>query len=66
LAERLGAFLEFNEYEILENLGTVKASVARAIADGEYSEFRVKQDREYESDFDRDVMRIIKEKKEDT
>ena len=51
-AERLDKFLEFNEYGILEDKGKVSKVVAENKADKEYNQFRVKQDREYKSDFD--------------
>ena len=49
---RLDAFLDFNEYEILNNLGTVSREVVDATAHKEYDKFRVIQDKKYESDFD--------------
>lgn len=58
--KKLDAFLEFNGYEILQNLGKVKRSVAEAIAIKEYEAFRVVQDREYISDFDKIVVRKLK------
>lgn len=51
-AEKLDKFLEFNEYGILEDKGKVSKIVAENKADKEYSRFRVKQDKEYKSDFD--------------
>jgi len=39
--------------KFLQNLGKVKRSVAEAIAIEEYEAFRVVQDREYISDFDK-------------
>jgi hypothetical protein len=56
--ERLDAFLKFNEYEILTSLGTVSHEVAKALAEGEYEKFRVLRDREYISDFEKQVKRI--------
>jgi hypothetical protein len=56
--ERLDAFLKFNEYEILKNAGTVSHEVARALAEGEYEKFRVLSDREYVSDFEKQVKQI--------
>lgn len=50
--EKLDAFLEFNEYELLNNPGKVKRTVADALAKKEYEKFRVIQDRNYISDFD--------------
>ncbi|NMB26941.1 MAG: virulence RhuM family protein [Tissierellia bacterium] len=58
--EKLDAFLEFNEYEILQNKGKVSAKVAKELANEEYNKFRVKQDREYKSDFDREIEKYLK------
>jgi hypothetical protein len=57
-AEKLDAFLEFNGYEILQDLGKVKKSIADKLAISHYREFRVKQDREYESDFDKMIKQV--------
>ena len=56
--QRLDAFLQFNEREVLENPGRVTAEVAKQLAEAQYAEFRVKQDRAFESDFEREVNRI--------
>jgi len=56
-SNKLNAFLQFNEYEILNNLGKVTAEVAKAFAESEYEKYRIVQDRVFESDFDR----ILKE-----
>ena len=60
---RLDAFLSFNEYDILHNAGTVKAKVAKALAEKEFEKFRVQQDKQYISDFDKEVKRITNKKK---
>ncbi len=57
-AARVDAFLTFNEYEVLTNAGKVSAEVARRLAEEQYDKFRVRQDREFESDFDAEVKRI--------
>lgn len=56
--ERLDAFLKFNEYEVLTNAGKVSAEVAKRLAEEQYAVFRVRQDQEFESDFEREVKRI--------
>ena len=56
--ERLDAFLKFNEYEILKSPGTVSHEVAKALAEGEYEKFRAIRDREYVSDFEKQVKGI--------
>lgn len=55
---RIDAFLQFNEYEVLTNAGNVSAEVARQLAQEQYDKFRVRQDREFESDFETEVKRI--------
>lgn len=51
--ERLDAFLQFNEEDILSNKGTVTAEIAKSFAEKEYDKFHVIQDNVYQSDFDR-------------
>lgn len=55
---RLDAFLQFNEYEVLVNAGKVSAEVAKRLAEEQYDKFRVRQDREFESDFEAELKRI--------
>ena len=55
---KLDAFLDFNEYEVLTNAGKVSAAVARKLAEEEYLKFRVVQDREIESDFEKETKRL--------
>ena len=50
--EKLDAFLRFNDYEVLDNLGKVSARVAKAVAETEYEKYRIEQDKLYRSDFD--------------
>ena len=42
---RLDAFLQFNEEEILHDKGKVTAAIAKAFAESEFEKFRVLQDR---------------------
>jgi hypothetical protein len=56
--QKLDAFLEFNDYAILDNRGKVAASVAKELAEKEYEKFRIIQDRDYESDFDKSVKEL--------
>ncbi len=57
---KLDAFLQFNEYELLQGKGKISAEVSRKLADEEYDKFRVKQDREYISDFDKETEKYLK------
>ena len=61
--DRLDAFLKFNEREILGNSGKVRHEIAEALALKEYEKFRIEQDKNYISDFDREVKKLLKNKK---
>ena len=58
--EKLDAFLKFSEYEILTNAGSISHEVALSLANKEYEIFKKRQDRNYVSDFDREMQRIRK------
>jgi hypothetical protein len=55
---KLNAFLTFNEYPILDNAGKISAKVAKALAEKEYEKFAPIQDRDFISDFDREVKKL--------
>lgn len=57
-ASKLDAFLVFNDYDVLENAGKIKAEIAKSFAEKEYEKFRLIQDIEYKSDFDKIVEGI--------
>ena len=60
----MDAFLQFNEYDILKNAGKVSHEVAKALAEKEYSKFRVIQDKNFESDFEKEAKRLKGKKEE--
>lgn len=51
--KKLNAFLNFNEYDLLNNIGTISAQVAKAFAESEFEKYRIIQDKLFKSDFDR-------------
>lgn len=55
---KLDAFLQFNEYDVLHDAGKVSHKVAQKLAAQAYEQFRVIQDRNYESDFDQEVKKL--------
>ncbi len=61
--KKLNAFLKFSEYEILTNTGTISHEVAVTLANKEYNKFKKNQDKQYVSDFDIEIKRIIKRKR---
>lgn len=58
-AGKLNAFLKFNDAEVLENAGKVTAEVAKAFAESEFEKYRPIQDKLFQSDFDREIKKII-------
>lgn len=59
-SKKLNAFLKFNDENILENAGKVSAEVAKSFAESEFEKYRPIQDKLFESDFDRELKKIIK------
>ena len=59
-AIKLDKFLEFNEYELLENKGKISKNKADNKANNEYEQFRIIQDMEYISDFDKIIEDVKK------
>ena len=51
--EKLDAFLQFNQEEILTNAGTVTAEIAKSFAIGEFDKYKPIQNILFESDFDK-------------
>ena len=58
--QKLNAFLKFSEYEILTNAGKISHEVAEELALKEYEKYRVIQDKNYISDFDKEVKKLLK------
>ena len=54
----LDQFLELSSYPILKDKGAVSAHAAKLKAEQEFETYRERQDREYVSDFDREVKRL--------
>ncbi len=65
--QKLDGFLQFNDYEILKNAGSISHEVAKKLAEDQYEKFRIEQDKLYESDFDKLAKRLPtpKSKKKD-
>lgn len=61
-ADSVSKFLTFNEYQVLEGYGSVTRKQAEQKAVTEYEKFNKKQ--RIESDFDREVRRLLKTKRD--
>ena len=57
-AGKLDAFLQFNQRDLLEHPGKVTAEIAKAFAESEFENYRIVQDRLFESDFDRMIKQL--------
>lgn len=60
---KLSEFLKLNDRDILGDLGKVSHAVAEALALGEYEKYRKVQDKNYISDFDLEVKKLLKKSK---
>ncbi|MDC7234892.1 MAG: virulence RhuM family protein [Spirochaetales bacterium] len=58
----LDRFLELSDYPILLDQGKISALKAKLKAEAEYDKYRVIQDRDYISDFDKEVNKLLKDK----
>lgn len=61
-AYRLDSFLQFNEYDILTNAGKISKKIADNLAKEEFKKYRIIQDREFKSDFDKLATSAMKKK----
>ena len=57
---KLSEFLKLNDRNILEDLGKVSHAVAEVLALEEYEKYRVEQDKNYVSDFDKFANKAVK------
>lgn len=55
----LNQFLELSNYPVLNHKGAVSALEAKIKAEGEYEKYRVIQDQLFESDFDREIKKML-------
>jgi len=53
-------FLAFNKQQILDNAGRISHELAMAKAESEFEKFRVNQDKQYISEFDKEFERYLK------
>ncbi len=56
---RLDAFLEFNQEDILSDIGKVTAEIAKTFAEAEFEKYQPIQDRLFQSDFDKMMIQEL-------
>jgi len=62
-ANRIDAFLEFDERAILKDGGEISAKIAKEKAETEFEKYRIIQDKLFESDFDQIIKNLPDNKK---
>lgn len=58
-SEKLNAFLQFNQKEILKDSGKVTTAIAKEFAEKEFEKYKPIQDRLFESDFDKEIKKRL-------
>lgn len=61
-SDKLNAFLKFNEKDILKNAGKITQAIAKIFAESEFENYRIVQDKLFESDFDKEIKKLIDNK----
>lgn len=61
-SDKLNAFLKFNEKDILKNAGKITQAIAKTFAESEFENYRIVQDKLFESDFDKEIKKLIDNK----
>lgn len=57
---KLDAFLQFNEYQVLTDAGKISHAIAMKLAETEYEKFRIGQDKAFKSDFEKEIKDLLK------
>ncbi len=60
----LHQFLELSSYPILQHKGTISALEAKIKAETEYEKYKVTQDQLFESDFDKEIIKMLNKSKQ--
>ncbi len=60
-AKRLDLFLEFDDREVLKNVGSISAEIAKKHAESEFEKYRIIQDQLFKSDFDKLIDKLEKQ-----
>jgi len=60
--QRLNRFIEATDREVLQDAGKISAEIAKAHAESEFEKYRIVQDRLYQSDFDREIKKLLDSK----
>ncbi len=64
--KRLNSFIEMFEYGLLKDAGRVTTEIAKLHAETEFEKYRVVQDKLFLSDYDRYLLELEEEMKQQT
>ena len=59
-AKRLDLFLEYDDRSVLQNAGEITTQIAKDHAETEFEKYRIIQDRLFQSDFDKEITKLLK------
>lgn len=59
-AKRLDLFLEYDDRAVLQNAGEITTQIAKDHAATEFEKYRIIQDRLFQSDFDKEIKKLLK------
>lgn len=59
-AKRLDLFLEYDDRAVLQNAGEITTQIAKDHAETEFEKYRIIQDRLFQSDFDKEIKKLLK------
>jgi len=60
-AKRLDLLLEYDDRKVLKDAGKISAEIAKDKAESEFEKYRIVQDRLFQSDFDKLIMKQLKD-----
>ena len=60
-AKRLDLFLEYDDRAVLKNAGKITAEIAKDKAETEFEKYRITQDRLFQSDFDKMMLKQLED-----
>jgi len=59
-AKRLDMFLEYDDRAVLQDAGKITTEIAKNHAETEFENYRIVQDRLFQSDFDKEIKKLLK------
>jgi len=58
-SKKLNVFLEFNNKDVLNDFWKISSKIAKEFAESEFEKYKVIQDKNYISDFDKETKKLF-------